>query len=176
MQRFLKGLWSRLLNRNYGSKSLRELENLYDKVYKDLVKVENAIRIKLPCAGKPRLSQLLASRFQESLDSLQGCGSVLTAERLLRALPGNLLDRYHVEVRDHGANPYVIQVSLGAGDRKVMWLVYPSRLDWPGIHVIALITSVSPRSEGLLSESKTFCVAQSLVQYTIDKLEEETRG
>lgn len=174
MRRFLKGLWSRLLNRNYESKSLRELENLYDKAYKNFVKVENAVRIRLPCAGKPRLSQLLATRFQESLDFLQegnSYASVLTAERLLRALPSNLLYRYHVEIGEHPANPYVIQVSLGDGDREVMWLVYPSRLNWPGIHVAAVLSD----SESLLAESKIFCVAQSLIQYTIGKLEKKNR-
>ena len=107
------------------------------------------------------MSSSIATRLDRLISepeaSLAAEKVIETARNLLKSLPAALLGRFDIEIDWIGMG--AIEVRLG---RCFTWIVYPSRLPWPGVHLRALVYD---SDSSKLVKSSNFFLAASAVAF-----------
>lgn len=149
------------------------IESTWERIESICSLAESRLRLLLPKLGSPQrapraawLEQAL-KELRTSPDAEQPAeDAVRSADNLVRALFSRLADN---ELPELAWGP------LGSVEVRwrdtLTWLVYPSRLPWPGIRVRAVVSGESGRAP----EARLFHLATSLLDHASSVLADDTR-
>jgi hypothetical protein len=90
-----------------------------------------------------------------------------SAELLLRTLPSDILDEYPIAIQWIGVG--AIEIRFGSA---LTWLVYPPRLQWPGVKVKTISL---PKDLSVAPKTRSFLLAKSVVDYTLKTLNRDAK-
>lgn len=151
----------------YMERPLSELEEIFNERWRENVKVENAIRIRLYGEQKPKLSPSLPPYIEDCLAVVRDVGKRVqadTAAKLLRALPQGFLDSYNIRVWN-GPSHLCITVKFFSDVESEFalaeWIIYSPRWNWPGVEVILIEHGGNP-----MWRSRKYVSCHPLIQRT----------
>jgi hypothetical protein len=147
------------------TRSAERIENIWNGLDRLCTLAENRLRIGLAgidkCKPEHEMSSSIATRLDRLISepeaSLAAEKVIETARNLLKSLPAALLGRFDIEIDWIGMG--AIEVRLG---RCFTWIVYPSRLPWPGVYLRALVYD---SDSSKLVKSSNFFLAASAVAF-----------
>ena len=162
-------------NRQNGSETTSFIESAWDKLDRLCSLAENRLRLSLPRGEKISPCEELSDSIQESLENLrQDPASSLAVEQviqtcknLLECLPQSLVSRLSIEIAWIGLCS--VEIKLG---HIFTWIVYPSRLPWPGVRLKSLRYDVHSMK---LAETRNFFLASSALRFALSHLSEHER-
>ena len=136
---------------------------------------ESRLRLRLPALSKPHIHGELGQDIREKFECLlrhpdsevPAIEALKSAELLLRALPSHILDEYPIAIQWIGVG--AIEICFGSA---LTWLVYPPRLQWPGVKVK---TVSLPQGLGVAPKSRSFLLAKSVVDHTLKTLNRDAK-